>query len=572
MTPSTSSPSATKHDNKVLQKEYRPSTNFWSSDLILQHFAESNFSAEGLAYMNPRWQTLGREAATKMDALSLLADKNPPELIKRNQWGESLDEIRFHPAYDRLTQIALNSGMFSVKWEPGLRSRFQQERHRLGFVSDFIFNMSEGGLPCPLCMTDGAARLIDRYCAPEDRERLLPHIYTEAAEDLYTGAMFLTEKRGGSDVGANLVSATPLQDNYYALNGEKWFCSNANAEIIFVLARSNPEISGTRGLSIFLVEKYKPDGSKNPMEMVRLKDKLGVRSMASAECILQDTWGKLIGKEGEGFKIMTDMINLSRLYNAVASLSEMRRGIIEAYTFLLHRESFGKPALNHALIREKLFELGSLYVASFYQVWHAILLLDEADIGNTEAAELLRLLTPMVKKDTALAGVYLIRESMELMGGLGYIEDTIMPKLMRDTMVLPIWEGASNIMVLDMLRASFKSQGLNIMLRDMDRAIQAQPSLSQYTEELESLQKMAGTLSTQSQDIMETSALYFFRRLSRLYQIGLMSAYQDSRSEKWIKPSLDYFAKEHNRHGHAFIQPPSVETIHRLIGWTIEKA
>lgn len=210
MKPVTTSPNPTA-DNKVLQKEYRPSRNFWLSDTILQHFTNKTFSTEGLAYMNPKWQTLGKEAATVMDELSQLADKNPPELLKRNQWGETINEIRFHPAYESLKQIAVSSEMFRVKWEPRLRDRFRRERHRLGFVSDFIFNMSEGGLPCPLCMTDGAARLIDRYCEPEDRERLLPHIYTEAAEDLYTGAMFLTEKRGGSDVGANLVSAQHIE-------------------------------------------------------------------------------------------------------------------------------------------------------------------------------------------------------------------------------------------------------------------------------------------------------------------------------------------------------------------------
>lgn len=520
--------------------------------------------------MNPKWQTLGKEAATVMDELSQLADKNPPELLKRNQWGETINEIRFHPAYESLKQIAVSSEMFRVKWEPRLRDRFRRERHRLGFVSDFIFNMSEGGLPCPLCMTDGAARLIDRYCEPEDRERLLPHIYTEAAEDLYTGAMFLTEKRGGSDVGANLVSAQHIEGKYYALNGEKWFCSNANAEIIFVLARSNAAVEGTRGLSIFLLEKQRPDGSKNPMEMVRLKDKLGVRSMASAECILQDTWGKLIGREGEGFRIMTDMINLSRLYNAVASLSEMRRGLIEAYTFLLHRESFGKPALSHALIREKLHELGSLYIASFYQVWHAIRLLDEADNGSSEAAELLRLLTPMIKKETALNGVYLIRESMELMGGMGYIEDTIMPKLMRDTMVLPIWEGAGNIMVLDMLRASFKSNGLHYMLSHMRQSMVKHAELHQYATELDTLEKMAGQLSTQPRDTLETSALYFFRRLSCLHQQCLMADYKDSSSDSWITAALDYFSKEQNRHTTSFTQAPDEETIHQLLGWWIE--
>lgn len=200
---------------KVLQKAYLPSLNFWKSDQVLQHFVSATFSAEGAAYMEDKWDRLGQQAATRMDSLSQLADKNPPELIKRNQWGETLNEIRFHPAYNTLTEIAVASEMFRVKWEPELRSRFEKERHRLGFVSDFLFNMSEGGLPCPLCMTDGAARLIDRYCEPEDRERLLRHIYTDSADELYTGAMFLAEKAGGSDVGANLATATHLEGKYY---------------------------------------------------------------------------------------------------------------------------------------------------------------------------------------------------------------------------------------------------------------------------------------------------------------------------------------------------------------------
>ncbi len=556
-------------NNKVLQKAYKPSTNFWQSDLLLQHFVSRNFSGEGAAYMEAKWIRLGKQAATEIDHLSQLADKNPPTLIKRNQWGETLNEIQFHPAYDTLTSIAVESEMFRVKWEPTLRARFEKERHRLGFVSDFLFNMSEGGLPCPLCMTDGAARLIDRYCEPDDRERLLQHIYTSSADDLYTGAMFLTEKRGGSDVGANLVTATHIEGKYYALNGEKWFCSNANAEIIFVLARTNPEVPGTRGLSIFLVEKNRPDGTRNTMDIVRLKDKLGVRSMASAECILQDTWGKLVGEEGTGFKLMTDMINLSRLYNAIASLSEMRRGLIEAYTFLEHRESFGKPAMEHALIRQKLWELGSKYVANFYLCWHAVRLLDDADSGSAQATEILRLLTPMVKKEAALTGVYLIRESMELMGGLGYIEDTVMPKLMRDTMVLPIWEGAGNIMVLDMLRASAKSQGLNSILRFIEEGVKTQAALADWKKELNELKEIAAILFKQEQDVMETTAFYFFERLTLLYQISLMLTYQDEKSRSWIAPAVQYFTQQKEKQLTRFSSPPEEESIRQLIGWDL---
>src|SRR5439155_1761311 len=157
----------------------------------------------------------------------------------------------------------------------------------------------------------------------------------------------------------------------------------------------------------------------------RLKDKLGVRSMASAECILTNTVGKLVGKEFEGFKVMVEMITLSRIYNSVGALACARRAMIEAYQFLSFRKTFGKTAVEHALIRTKLTELGSLFAADFYLVWRTVKSLELADSGNEREAQLLRLINPMTKKWSAETGVYIVRESMELMGGLGYIEDNV---------------------------------------------------------------------------------------------------------------------------------------------------
>lgn len=556
-----------KHpQNRVVSAEYKSSQNFFESDKILKHFLKKFISDTAWQYMAPKWQKLGKQAACDMDLLSQLADKNPPELIKRNFFGETINEIRFHPAYHTLTQIAIDSEMFRVKWQPDLRSAFQKELHKLGFASFFLFGMSEGGLPCPLCMTDGVARLIDKFAQEEDKKRLLPHIYSTNLEELYTGAMFLTEKAGGSDVGANLVSATQWKDNYYLLNGEKWFCSNANAEIIFALARTNPEIKGTKGLSIFLIEKKKPDGSPNTMEIVRLKDKLGVRSMASAECIFTDTLGKLIGKEGEGFKIMTEMINLSRLYNAVGSLSQMRRALIEAYQFLKYRISFGVSALEHPLIRTKLTELASIYTATFYLTWHAIHTLDKADNGSSEDAELLRLLTPMLKKTAAEAGVYVIRECMELMGGIGYIEDGVMPKLFRDTLVLPIWEGAGNIMVLDMLRASAKSEGLKIMLPFM------QKQLAEYEflfRELQTIQEIFLQLPQMDKDTTEATAKPLFERLALLYELALLKFYKDAENGEWVKPAFEYLLQKLQSSALSFQKPLSVQEVEKMLAWVV---
>jgi alkylation response protein AidB-like acyl-CoA dehydrogenase len=551
--------------NQVLASQHRQSSNFFDSDLMLQHFIYSRASALGLSFMQPYLAALGQKAAGEMNALSMRADKQPPQHIKRDFYGQTIDKIEFHPDYWQLAQIAIDAQMFRVKWQPELRAAFAHERNLLSFSSGYLYAMSESGLYCPLCMTDGVALLLDKYAAEEDKARLLPHIYATMLNDFYTGAMFLTEKAGGSDVGANLVTATQNQDGSYSLNGEKWFCSNANAQIIFALARTDNDKKGTSGLGIFLVERQLPDGQPNPMELVRLKDKLGARSMASGEYIFTNTRATLVGQPTQGFKIMAEMMNLSRLYNAIAALSAMRRALVEAYQFLSFRTTFGKNVLEHALVRTKLWELSALTTASFYLSFRAIAALDAAENGDTSAAELLRLLTPMVKKSTAQDAVYVVRESMELMGGIGYIEDGVIPKIMRDVMVLPIWEGAGNIMLLDMLRAVSKSQGLALMLAEIQTALNTHSpeNLPQF-EQLKANIKAA--LAQVDTDLMQVAAKTAFEQLTRWYQFALLLDYKDEDSQIWIQPALDYW-----RNNYLGLPPklilPSLADIKNAMAW-----
>lgn len=554
--------------NQVVENDHRSSQNFFTSDLILQDYLKRKVSSKGLDYMNSKLDKTGKDAAQKMDALSLDADKNGPQLIKRNFFGEDIDEVKFHPSYQELMQIAIDSEMFKVKWEPNLKNEFKPERHSLGFASGYLYAMSELGQYCPLCMTDGVARLIELHCTEEDKNRLLPHIHTTDLKDFYTGAMFLTEKSGGSDVGRNLVKAEKQSDGTYLLSGEKWFCSNVNAELIFALARTDESKEGTRGLSIFLIEKHLPDGSTNKLPIVRLKDKLGVRSMASAECILDGTVGKLIGDEFNGFKIMTDMINLSRLYNSIAALSGARRALVEAYNFNLFRKSFGKTAIKHTLIKEKLFELGSLNVANFYLTWRAIEALDKADNGDENEKHLGRLLTPMVKKWSAEKAVYITRESMELMGGIGYIEDGVLPKIMRDVMVLPIWEGAGNIMTLDMLRASFKSDGLKVMMEEIKTSLGKKTDYDNVIlEHLNELQSKTKSLFKMEQDELELHAKYFFEKLTTLYQLSLILKNWEESNHDWMAPTAEFLKSKLSRQ--ESIKVREVGEIKGLMGWKI---
>ena len=562
--------------NTVLDQNYRLSNNFYESDIVLQHYLNTRLSVRSLAGFSETLIETGKEAANELCQLSRIADKNGPVLKKRNFYGENVDEIVFHPAYGKMLEIAVETQMLRLKWEPEMRSRYEGERHKMGFASGFLFAMSESGLYCPLCMTDGAALLIDRYCSNEDKARLLPRIYTDNAADLFTGAMFLTEKSGGSDVGANMVNAVQLYDDLWHLNGEKWFCSNANADIIFVLARTKPDQPGTKGLGIFLLEPKLPDGSSNGMELVRLKDKLGTRSMASGEYILKNARAKLVGAATEGFKIMTDMINLSRLYNSVAAIAGMRRAIVETYQFLSFRNSFGKNILEHPLVRTKLLELGAVYLGNFYLSWRAIEALDAAECGDAEEAELLRLLTPMAKKSSAETSVYAVREAMELMGGMGYIEDGVMPKIMRDMMVLPIWEGAGNIMILDMLRASFKSGALEILFLELesefgtavDTDFENAEKWDEISTKLHALKEHIFQLQETEPEIMEANAKTAFETLCKFYQLGCLLRYYDDESEKWIRPALDFYCEMLLPVNEFKLKsPPKLENVRNLMAW-----
>ena len=554
--------------NEILSSDARQSANFFESDIILRHYLNKHLSGSAYEYMNDKLNRLGQLAANKMDQWSQKADKQGPILKKRSKFGKTINEVEFHPAYWQLMDIAAESEMFYVKYDSKLRESYKRERHKMGFAAGQLYAMSELGAYCPLCMTDGAAHLIDQYAEDEVRDRLLPKLSARQGEKLFSGAMFLTEKSGGSDVGRNLATAEKIEGQKYKLNGEKWFCSNVNADVIMALARTGEVEKGTRGLSLFLVEKELPDGSRNPMEIIRLKDKLGVRSMATGEVKFDDTIGIRLGDENEGFKVMAEMINISRTYNAVAAIAGSRRAIIEAWQYLSHRRTFGEKATNHALIRQKFHELGSIYVADFLLVWRAIRAMDKAEQGDESARHLMRILVPMAKWRSAENSVYVVRECMELIGGNGYIEDFVLPKLLRDVNVLPIWEGSGNIIVLDMLRAAKKSKGFELVIDQIRSTINRSPNMEnslnqRLSRALSIWEKLKGE---ESKDCIEVTAKPLFSELIKLYQISLLIDERDDESEKWIDPALEYFTGTFSS-DISMKEPASTEKIADLIGW-----
>jgi hypothetical protein len=290
--------------------------------------------------------------------------------------------------------------------------------------------------------------------------------------------------------------------------------------------------------------------------------------MASGECLLNGTVGTMVGPEFQGFRVMTEMINLSRMYNSVAALAGGRRALVEAWQFLSFRKSFGKIALEHALVRAKFWELGALHLANFQLVWRAIQAMDAAEAGDETEAELLRFLTPMVKRESAELAVYLCRESMELMGGMGYIEDTVLPKTMRDVMVLPIWEGAGNIMILDMLGAVSKSKGLDLMIAEIESLCADDTAYGKALQlEAKELSTRFDFIRTLSQDEREYQAKAVLLRLTRCYQAALLLGASRSDSTGRFLTALEWLLNDWGDFEGKRIAPPLRDAVATLIGW-----
>lgn len=401
----------------------------------------------------PLLERMGALAAGEVDRLAALANAHPPELQRYDREGERIDEVVFHPSYLRLREIAYGEGLVALAYGE------RRAPHALVFALGYIFAQGEQGLYCPVCMTDGAARVLERFAPPEIARPVIERLASRDPGTLWEGAMWLTEKQGGSDVGASATRARE-EGGSWRLTGEKWFCSNAGAEVMLVLARPEGAPPGTEGLGLFLVRRHRPDGSRNAIRFHRLKDKLGTRSMATAEAALEGAEATLIAPPGRGFKAMAEMLNLSRLYNAVASCAVMRRATSEAVRHARTRTAFGRALDRHPLHQEVLADLIVETEAATALTFDAIRRLDRLDRGTATERDrrLLRALTPLTKLATAKAAVSVASEALEGLGGNGYVEEFVTPRLLRDAQVLPIWEGTTNILSLDLFERAIRRE------------------------------------------------------------------------------------------------------------------
>lgn len=414
-----------------------------------------------LDHLTPVLRDLGPRLGGELDDLAHLADLHPPALEHRTRTGRDQQRIDVHPAYRRLQEVAFGElGMAAMSHRAGVLGWPAPMPPVAKYLFFYLFAQAEFGLECPVSMTDALARTLRTFGSDELVERYLDGLTSTDLASLTQGAMFMTEQDAGSDVGRTATVARRCDDGSWSLTGQKWFCSNADADLALVLARPDGAAPGITGVGLFLLPRRLADGTPNSMRIVRLKDKLGTRSMPSGEIDLHGATAYLVGDVGQGFKQMADMINASRLSNAVRSAGLMRRAFAEARFVSDRREAFGVKVADLPLQRRQLSKLMVPAEQALSLVMHTAEVFGRADDGDDAAASLVRILTPLIKFRVCRDARTVTADAMEVRGGVGYIEEFGDARIFRDAQLGSIWEGTSNIVALDVVRAAHRSGAL----------------------------------------------------------------------------------------------------------------
>lgn len=422
---------------------------------------------EGAAWDAELLASIGQQLGTAESLeLGRLANANPPELLRYSSTGERLDDVRFHPAWHLLMQGLCSNRVHNLAWEEQARAGSFVARS-----ARFVLHAQvESGTLCPITMTFAATPLLQQalpaafagWQQPLLSDRYDPHLLPGGEKRGLLIGMGMTEKQGGSDVLSNTTRAERSGD-HYRLVGHKWFFSVPQSDAHLVLAQT------PGGLSCFFVPRFLPDGERNGVRLERLKEKLGNRSNASSEAEFVDACGWLLGEEGDGVRQILKMGGLTRFDCALGSHGLMRRAFSVALYHAHHRQAFGKNLVDQPLMRDVLSRMALQLEGQTAMIFR----LARAWDSRADAQEALwaRLFTPVAKFAVCKSGMPFVAEAMEVLGGIGYCEESELPRLYREVPVNSIWEGSGNVMCLDVLRVLAKQPGVLALLSEEFAAV-----------------------------------------------------------------------------------------------------
>lgn len=450
-------------------------TNTYRSDTVLREHLERLLPADVLAEATPELDAMGAAAAGELARLAELAEAAPPRLVQFDAWGRRVDRIEVSAAWEELVAAQERAGLVALAYDGRHGAHGRVLQHALLH----LYAPSSAVATCPLAMTDAAARVLVDHAPAGLRERVVPLLTSRDPERAWTSGQWMTEREGGSDVGRTATVARLDEQGRWRLHGVKWFTSATTADCALALARPQGAggSGGSRGLGLFLVERVDPMTGRSQLgETIlinRLKDKLGTRAMPTAELELAGAVATPVGGVEAGLKKITGMLNVTRVHNAISAAAGMRRGVELAVAYARVRQAFGRRLVDLPLHRETLVELAVEAEAAFALVARAAELLGRAEHGAApeRGQRALRALVPVVKLLTGKDAVAHASEVVEAFGGAGYIEDTGVPRLLRDAQVLPIWEGTTNVLSLDLARAERTDQAVTALLEDMEERL-----------------------------------------------------------------------------------------------------
>jgi acyl-CoA dehydrogenase len=499
--------------------------NQYDEDVLLRELVARRLPEDVKRAVEPSLVEMGGLAAGRLFELAQRARGQEPVLVPYDAWGRRVDEIRVPDAWKEYARVAAEFGLVGIPYEraQGPWSRLHQ------FALIYLFAPSSSVYTCPLAMSDGAAKTLRHHGATRLVERAVPRLTSRDPHTAWTSGQWMTERTGGSDVGRTRTEARSGPDGW-RLHGTKWFTSATTSEMALTLARPEGNPPGGRGLALFYLELRSPQGGLNGIRIHRLKDKLGTRMLPTAELDLDGARAELVAGTDEGVKAITPMLQITRLWNAVCAVSSMRRGMALARDYARRREAFGAPLAEKPLHVETLASLQAELEAGFLLLFRAVELLgrEESDAATDEDRLLARVLQPVVKLVTARQAVAHASEVLEAFGGAGYVEDTGLPALLRDAQVLPIWEGTTNVLALDTLRAIGGGEALEALLRDLEgRAARATHASLQgaRVRAVDGGRRASAWLRARADEdpsLLEAGARAFALTLGRAYSLALV--------------------------------------------------
>ncbi|MFK3979912.1 acyl-CoA dehydrogenase family protein [Micromonospora sp. NPDC050397] len=458
----------------------------YTDDRLLRSWLDRQLGPAGHAAAKDRLAALAADVTGPLRAAHDDAETHPPTLVRYSPWGARIDRIDTCAGWQTQRAAAARHAVVALPYQERARAEWGAAARVVQHALLHLYGPESATFSCPVAMSDGAAALLTRpEVDPTVRDTWLPRLVSTDPDTAVTSGQWMTESQGGSDLSRSSTTARPAGDGSWRLSGEKWFCSAADSAVAIALARPQGSAQrGSRVLAPFLVPRYAADSplaapgvdpttAAPGVRVHRLKDKLGTRALPTAEVGLTEAYALPLGDPNRpGLTRAMTLVVVTRLHNAAAAAAGMRRGLAYARAYADTRQVAGGLLATSPLHRATLGTLAVDAAGAFALAGHAFFLLGRVEVGaDPAAAAELRIVAPLAKLATGRLAVAAASEYVESFGGAGYVEDTGVPRLLRDAQVLPIWEGTTNVLALDVLRAIVRDDAAAPLLRRLDLAV-----------------------------------------------------------------------------------------------------